>query len=102
MAKENLKKLFFLFLFILLLVSVSWPKRDLIWEWQEQKRIEAQILKWERTLEKYPGYRDAYLRLSVLNWRINNEEKAKGHLQKAKELDPNFEMTKELEKIVQE
>jgi tetratricopeptide (TPR) repeat protein len=103
MARKNLIRLikqrnflFWLFLFLLFL-SVFWPKRNLIWEWQEKKRIEVEIRKWEETLEKYPGYRDVYLRLAVLNWQINNQKKAKEHLQKAKELDPNFEITKKLE-----
>lgn len=102
MAKKNLKSFFFLLLLVLLLVSVFWPKRDIVGEWQEKKRIEAEIVKWEKTLEEYPGYRDVHLRLAVLNWEINNKSKAKEHLQKAKELDPNFEMTKELEEILRD
>lgn len=106
MAKENhslinrtiLLRIFELFLLILLILSVFWPKRDIIWEWQEKKRIEGEIVKWEKILEKYPGYRDVYLRLTVLNWQIKNDEKAKECLQKAKYLDPNFEKTKEIEK----
>lgn len=65
-----------------------------------EKRIEAEITSWEQALEKYPGYRDVYLRLAILNWQINNQKNAKEHLQKAKELDPNFEITKELEEIM--
>lgn len=90
----------FWLLLILLLLSVFWPKRDIAWEWREEKRIENKIAQWEEILEKYPGYRDAYLRLAVLNWQINNSEKAKEYLEKAKELDPNFETTKELEEIL--
>ncbi len=108
MAKENCclinRKLFqfflFLLLFSLLALSVFWPKRNLVWEWQEKKRVETEIGQWEEALEKYPGYRDVHLRLAVLNWQIKNDEKAKEHLQKARALDPNFEMTKELEKIL--
>lgn len=108
MAKQNrslinrtvLIRIFKLLLLILLFLSVFWPKRNIVWEWQEKRRIEAEITEWEKILEKYPGYRDVYLRLVVLNWQINNEEKAKEHLQEAKELDPNFEKIKELEKII--
>jgi len=102
MAKENLKTFIFLFLFIFLLFSVCWPKINLVQEWQKKKRIEVEILRWETALEKYPGYRDAHLTLAVLNWKINQSEKASEHLQKAKALDPNFAITKEVEKIIQE
>lgn len=102
MAKENLKRFLFLFFLILLFLSVFWPKRDLGKEWQEKKRIEGEIAQWEEILEKYPGYRDVYLRLAVLNWQVNNEEKTREYLEKAKKIDPNFEMTKELEQIIQE
>ena len=91
-----------LILLILLILSVLWPKRDVFWEWQEKKRTENEIVEWKEASEKYPGYRDIYLRLAVLNWKIKNDEKAKENLQKAKELDPNFEMTKEIEEIIQE
>lgn len=96
------KKFLFFLTLILLLLSVFWPKRDLVQEWQEKKGIESEIAAWEKLLEKYPGHRDLYLNLAVLNWQISNEEKAKEHLKKAKELDPNFEKTKELEKLFQE
>jgi len=98
--RTNLIRLFEVILFLLLLFSIFWPKRDIAWEWQEKKRIEGEILRWEEILEKYPGYRDVYLRLAVLNWQINNDEKAKENLQKAKDIDPNFEMTKKLEKTL--
>lgn len=99
MAKKHLKSLFLLL--VLLLISIFWPKRSLIWEWQEKKRIESEIIKWQQILAKYPGYRDVYLRLAALNWKINNEERAKEYLEKAKELDPNSEIIKEFKEIIQ-
>lgn len=106
MAKKNSNQLkkaaSFVFwpLLLLLLLSVFWPKRNLVWERQEQKRIEKEIRQWEQTLEKYPDYRDLYLKLVVLNWQVNNHQKAQEYLQKAKELDPNFQTTKEIEKAL--
>lgn len=108
MAKKNhslinrtaLIRLLELILLIILILSVLWPKRNIVREWQEKKRTENEIVRWKEASEKYPGYRDIYLRLAVLNWKIKNDEKTKENLQKAKELDPNFEMTKEIEETL--
>lgn len=109
MAKKNqrlinrilLMRISQLLLFIFVCLSIFWPKRDLIAEWKEKTRIEAEISKWEKLLKKYPGYRDVYLRLAVLNWQIKNIKKSQECLQKAKAIDPNFLTTKKLEKILQ-
>ena len=95
-------KILFFLLLVLLLISIFWPKRSLIWEWREKKRIENEVIKWEEVLTKYPGYRDVYLRLAALNWKINNEEKAKEYLEKAKDLDPNSKIIKEFKWAIQE
>ena len=89
-------------LLILLLVSVFWPKRNLVKEWREKQRIEKEIQQWEQTLAKYPGHRDILIRLAFLNWQIKNDDQAQEYLQKAKHLDPNSETVQELEKIIQE
>lgn len=95
------KRLFLFSLFlIVLLVSIFWPKRNLVSEWQKKKEIEKEINQWEEILKKYPGHRDLYLRLAILNWQIKNDEKAKENLKKAKELDPAFEKTRELENLL--
>jgi len=93
------KKFLFVFLTVLLLISIFYPKQNLAKEWQKKKIIEEKILCWQKILKKYPGYRDIYLRLALLNWQINNKNQAKIYLQKAKELDPNFEKLKEIESL---
>lgn len=99
--KRTLVDFFFaVCLLALLLISVFWPKRNLVNEWQEKKGIEGEILAWEKVLAKHPGFRDAHLRLAVLYWQIKNETNADKHLQMAKELDPNFTQTKKLEEIL--
>ena len=96
------KKVLFFLLLILLFLSVFWPKRNIAQEWQEKKETEEKVKKWEAVLRKYPRFRDIYLRLAILNWKIYHYKKANQYLQKAKQLDPNFKKTKEVQKIIQE
>lgn len=74
-----------------------------IWEKinNEPQRINNEITHWENIIKDKPDYRDAYLQLAILNYQIYQTDKAKVYLQKAANLDPNFEATKELEKIIQ-
>ncbi len=67
----------------------------------EPQRIKEEIVFWEKTVADKPNYRDAYLQLAILNYQIYENQKAKEYLNKALEIDPNFEVTKELGKIIQ-
>lgn len=55
----------------------------------EHKRIIGEINFWQHSSENRPGYRDAYLKLSVLNWQIENNDESKKFLDKVLEIDPN-------------
>lgn len=92
--------LLFFVLLSLLVLSVLWPKRNIVWEWQEAKRIKQEIKSWEESLKSYPDYRDVYLRLAILNWQIKQPEKAREYLEKAESLDPNYEVTKKLKELI--
>ena len=67
--------------------------------YSDPKDIKKLISGWEETLEKYPDYRDGYLQLAYLYYKIYQDEKAKENLTKALELDPNFETAQELSLI---
>lgn len=67
---------------------------------KERVKVVREIEYWEKTIEKYKNFRDAYFQLAVLNYRLGNFEKAKSFLQKTLELDPNFEEAKDLEKLL--
>lgn len=79
--------------------------------YQNYKKNEELLIQREETLErinywqgvvlKYKDYRDGYFQLAVLEYNLQNFEKAKAHLQKVFELDPNFEEGRELEKLLQ-
>lgn len=55
---------------------------------------------WEKIVAEKPDYRDGYLQLAILHYKLYENEKAKEYLQKALELDPNFQPARELEKIL--
>ena len=75
---------------------------ELYLRWQEEnpKELEKLIEKWEKIVSETPTYRDGYLYLSLYYFKLGNQDKAQENLDKAVELDPNYEPTQELEKIV--
>lgn len=67
---------------------------------KERIKIAKEIEYWEKTIEKYKDFRDAYFQLAVLNYRLGNFEKAKDYLRRVFELDPNFKEGRDLEKLL--
>jgi len=73
--------------------------------WQQKhysdpKDIKKLITRWEEILEKYPDYRDGYLQLAYLYYKIYQDEKAKENLSRALDFDPNFPPAQELKKLL--
>jgi len=66
----------------------------------ERADISKEISFWQSFLKKNNDYRDGYLRLSILEYKIGDYGKARFYLGKALEIDPNFEKGKELEKAL--
>ncbi len=58
--------------------------------------IKQEIVRWQKLLEILPGYRDAYLKLSILSQKIYRDFDSKKFLEKAEEIDPNNEILKKL------
>lgn len=52
-------------------------------------KIRQEIESWEKILQDKPSYGDILLRLSLLNYQIYENEKAKAYWEKADYLDPN-------------
>lgn len=74
--------------------------------WQKKHEADPQDIKklivfWERIVQEKPNYRDGYLQLAALNYKIWQNEKAKEYLKQALIIDPNFEEAREMEKIIQ-
>jgi len=67
---------------------------------QNPNDIKRLIIGWEKIVNQRPGYRDGWLQLAYLNYKIYEDEKAKEYLAKVLEIDPNFAPARELEKII--
>lgn len=77
-------------------IEKLWQKKH----YSDPKDIKILIKSWEEIIEKYPNYRDGYLQLAYLYAKISQKEKSKEVLNKALELDPNFEVSQKLEKFL--
>jgi len=60
----------------------------------DPKDIKKLIHFWEKIVAEKTDYRDGYLQLAILNYKIQE------YLKKALIVDPNFEPALELEKII--
>lgn len=56
----------------------------------ERQRVLSRIDGWEDVLTKYPGYRDGYLNLAVLEYQFGDFQKSRGYTEKTLQLDPQF------------
>ena len=73
-------------------------------EYQESLRqkaiIELEIESSEKILQEKPSYGDILLKLSLLNYQIYENEKAKSYWEKADYLDPNNVEVQQVGKII--
>ena len=69
---------------------------------EEPEKIKDEIKNWEEILKEKPGHRDIYFRIAILNWQIYREKEALEAVNKALELDPNFEPAKNFKKLLSE
>ena len=69
---------------------------------KERENIENQIKFWELVNKKYPGYRDSYFQLALLEYQLKDFNKSREYLKEALRLDPNFKSGRKLESILNE
>lgn len=62
----------------------------------QPEEIKKQIIFWQQVSQDYPNYRDAYIKLAILNWNIYRLFDAQKFLSKALEIDPNNETASKL------
>lgn len=95
---------FFLLLVVLYLLFAFFLKN--LSEYKHLKTEKEQIIKnaefWKNVTIEKPNYRDAYMEVAILEYRLGNINETKLYLEKALVLDPNFKKAKEIKKIIGE
>lgn len=66
----------------------------------QRQQIQSKINFWQSIADKYPGFKDAYFQMAILDYNLGNFKKAKSENQKALTLDPNFEDAKNLKVVL--
>jgi tetratricopeptide (TPR) repeat protein len=86
----------FLFLFLSVLVLNFLYSRSLILQKQKNDLVKIQIDKishqissWENIVKEFPGFRDAHLKLAILNLKLSRVAEAKKYLEEVLKIDPN-------------
>ena len=69
---------------------------------EERENIESQIKFWKSINQKYPGFRDSYFELALLEYQLKDFDKARVYLKEVLRLDPNFKSGRKLESILSE
>jgi len=67
---------------------------------EERRETEIQINYWKNILDKQSNYRDGYIELAILEYRLGDKGKAVTYLQDALNTDPNFGKSRELENLL--
>lgn len=92
----------FSLLFYVIIYNINLQKPSQVLGASDDKKIYEEIIFWNDIVKKYPNYRDGYLKLSTLFWKVRLDDQAKYYLEKAKEIDPNNDKVKELEYVFSE
>lgn len=67
---------------------------------REPRKIRDETSFWENQVKLKPDYRDGWIQLAIRHYQLYEMEKAKTAINKAFEIDPNFETTKKLLEII--
>ncbi len=67
---------------------------------QKRTKIKQEITYWQESARKYPGYRDAYFQLALLEYQLGDAQSAQSYLNKVESIDPNFQEAYTLEKLL--
>jgi len=78
------------------LLAQLWQRKQA----EDPQEIEAEIVKWQQILADYPDYRDGWLKLTILYLQLGKDDQATQALKNALELNPNYEITKNLQEAL--
>lgn len=66
----------------------------------QREKMQSDINFWTSVANKYPGFKDAYFRVAVLEYNLGDFKKAEAFNSEALVLDPNYKNALDLEKIL--
>jgi len=90
--------LIILFLIAYFSLDLSKTLKAYSYQSSERAKVESQIKTWQSITDKYKGYKDGYLQLAVLEYRLGEFEKAKNYTNQALSLDPGYKEALEFQK----
>lgn len=97
-------KVFIVFIFIMAAIVVGLDLQKNIKTKQNvdsQREVLTKELKfWENFIAKHQDYRDAYFKVSILEYKLGNTSEAKKYLEKGLSLDPNSKDGKKIEDLL--
>ncbi len=67
---------------------------------RQRDAVIAERAYWEDVIRRHEGYRDAYFKAGVLSYQLGARDKARLYVQKALEIDPEFEEARDFVKKV--
>ena len=69
---------------------------------RERDKITKEIERLKDVVKKYNGYRDAYLKLALLEYQIGEFGRAQYYVEKSTQIDPNNEKGRKFLKMLEE
>jgi len=80
--------------------SIQLEKLILVKQESDPRDLKNLIQKWQKILQEKPNYRDGWLKLTVYLTKLKMKNEALKALNNAKNLDPNYEITREVEALL--
>jgi len=77
----------------------NFKKQEIIFT--ERKEIVNDLNFWNKEVIEKPNYRDGYFSLSIIYYQLGDYDNSQKNLNKAMDIDPNFENGKALLKILE-
>ena len=103
-AYRNALIVFTIFIFIVVIVVLGLDLHKNLQDREkldfEREKITKELNFWQSFVAKHQDYRDAYLQLAILEYRLRDVNKARFYLNKSLAIDPNFEKGRELKKVL--
>ena len=103
--KKIILPVIYLALFVLLIFvadDVYQKSRQYFALTSQKENIKQEIGSLEKKVQIYPSFKEGYLRLAVLEYRLGKIDKSKRYIRKAILLDPNFKQAQDFAKLIGE